>query len=183
MTTDRMRAMWRSAHTAVPGVPRWARIAALTIPFTVLPSGIWRLPAAFRDGSSFGERLYIVCLSVGAEAIAFTALGLIAGWGERFPRWIPGLRGRRVPTAAAVVPAALGAVFLTILWTAAFSGIFAGQTWGGEPLPAEFPTQGGTLEAVIFYACYLPLLLWGPLLAAVAYAFHRRRRASVLSSS
>lgn len=171
-----MRTAWRSAHTAVPGVPRWARIAALTIPFTVLPSGIWRLPAAFRDGASFGERLYIVWLSVLTEAIALTAVGLIAGWGERFPRWIPGLRGRGVPTAAAVVPAALGAVFLTVLWTATFAGIFAGETWGGEPLPADFPTQGGTLAAVIFYACYLPLLLWGPLLAAVAYAYLRRRR-------
>ena len=31
--------------------------------------------------------------------------GLIRPWGERFPRWVPVLRGRRVPVALAVVPA------------------------------------------------------------------------------
>lgn len=148
----------------------------LAIPFTVLPSGLWRLPAAFRDGSSFGESLYIVCLSIVAEAVAFTAVGLIAGWGERFPRWMPWLRGRRVPTAMAVAPAASGALFLTVLWPYAFAGVFAGVGLNGEPLSADFPTQGGWWEAAIFYACYLPLLLWGPLLAAVTYAYYRRRR-------
>jgi hypothetical protein len=28
---------------------------------------------------------------------------------------------------------------------------------------------------VLFYACYLPLLLWAPLLAAVTIDFYRRR--------
>jgi hypothetical protein len=53
----------------------------------------------------------------------------------------------------------------------------SGRLTGCVPLPADFPTQGGTPAAVIFYVCYLPLLLWGPLLAAVAYAYHRRRQA------
>ncbi|MEV4497033.1 hypothetical protein AB0J84_15175 [Micromonospora arborensis] len=175
---SRLRTAWRAAHAPVVGVPRWARIAAYLIPFTVLPSGLWRLPVAFRDDVGLDGRAYLVCLSIVAELIAFAAVGLIAGWGERFPRWIPGLAGRRVPTPAALVPATLGATVLTVLWTAAFARIFAGVTMGGTPLPADFPTQGGAWEAAIFYACYLPLLLWGPLLAAVAYAYHRRRQGS-----
>ncbi|MBG0831699.1 hypothetical protein HS041_28635 [Planomonospora sp. ID67723] len=176
MVTGRLRTAWRAAHAPVPGVPRWARLAAYAVPFTVLPSSLWRLPLVFRDGVGFGERAYIVSLSVVSELVAFTAVGLVAAWGERFPRWIPGLRGRTVPTPVAVIPAALGAVVLTALWTYAFVTVPAGVTLGGEPIPADFPTQAGGWEAAIFYLCYLPLLLWGPLLAAVTYAYHQRRR-------
>ncbi|MFF5207096.1 hypothetical protein [Streptosporangium sp. NPDC000396] len=175
-TTGRLRTVWRAAHAPVAGVPRWARIAAFAVPFTVLPSSLWRLPAAFDDGFPLGERVYIAFLSILSELVAFTAVGLVATWGERFPRWIPGLRGRRVPTSAAVIPAALGAVVLTVLWTAAFVTHFSGVTLRGEPIPANFPTQAGGWKAAIFYVCYLPLLLWGPLLATVTYAYHRRRR-------
>jgi hypothetical protein len=176
VTTGRVRTAWRAAHTPVAGVPRWARIAAFAVPFTVLPSSLWRLPAAFEDGRGVGERAYIVFLSILSELVAFTAVGLVATWGERFPRWIPGLRGRTVPMRAAVVPATLGAVGLTVLWTTAFITQFAGVTLRGEPIPADFPTQAGGWEATIFYLCYLPLLLWGPLLAAATYAYHRCRR-------
>jgi hypothetical protein len=176
VTTGRVRTAWRAAHAPVAGVPRWARIAAFAVPFTVLPSSLWRLPAAFDGGIGIGERAYVVFLSILSELVAFTAVGLVATWGERFPRWIPGLRGRTVPTRAAVIPATLGAVVLTVLWTAAFITQFAGVTLRGEPIPADFPTQAGGWEAAIFYICYLPLLLWGPLLAAVTYAYHRRRR-------
>ncbi|GIH79544.1 hypothetical protein Plo01_59730 [Planobispora longispora] len=176
MAAGRLRAAWRAAHAPVPGVPGWARIAAYAVPLAVLPSGLWRLPLVFRDGVGFGERAYIVSLSVVSELAAFAAVGLIAAWGERFPRWIPRLRGRRVPTPAAVVPAALGAVVLTVLWTYAFVVVPAGVALDGEPVPPDFPTRAGGWETVIFYLCYLPLLLWGPLLAAVTYAYHRRRR-------
>ncbi|MEU8330354.1 hypothetical protein [Micromonospora sp. NPDC048839] len=175
-TSDRLAGAWRKAHAPVAGVPRWARVAAYLIPFTVLPSGLWRLPTGLRDGTGFGGWAYLICLSIGAELIAFTAVGLIAAWGERFPRWIPWLGGRRVPTPAALIPATLGATVLTVLWTSAFIRIPVGVTMGGTPLPPDFPTQGGVWEARIFYACYLPLLLWGPLLAAVAYAYYRRRQ-------
>lgn len=40
-------------------------------------------------------------------------LGLIQRWGEVFPRWMIGLRGRRVPPMLAVIPAALVAVLVT----------------------------------------------------------------------
>ncbi|MFF0153322.1 hypothetical protein [Micromonospora sp. NPDC005203] len=151
-------------------------MTAYVIPFTVLPSGLWRLPAGLGDGTGLDGWAYLICLSIVAELIAFTAVGLVAAWGEQFPRWIPWLGGRRVPTPAALIPATLGATVLTVLWTSAFIRIFAGVTMRGTPLPPDFPTQGGAWEAAIFYACYLPLLLWGPLLAAVSYAYYRWRR-------
>ncbi|MFI0356883.1 hypothetical protein [Actinomadura sp. 9N407] len=191
VTVGRVRTAWRGAHAPVAGVPRWARIAAYTVPLTVLPSGLWRiagitfhLPIDINEGghgsgdlpSWLPMELYVVLLSVLSELLAFTAIGLIARWGEVFPRWIPGLGGRRVPTRAVVVTAALGAAVLTVVWTVGFVALFAGVTVTGEPTPADFPTQAGGWQAAIFYLCYLPLLLWGPLLAAVTFAYHRRRR-------
>ncbi|MBC9716186.1 hypothetical protein H9Y04_26975 [Streptomyces sp. TRM66268-LWL] len=186
--SGRMRAAWKRAHTPVPGVPRWARIAAYAIPFTVLPSGAWRiLTVVFHvgDEATHGRGqlpdwlpgpVYIVALSVLSELLAFTAVGLIAAWGEVVPRWIPLLGGRRVPPLAALVPAALGAVVLTALWTAAFVTELSGVTLQGRPLPADSPTVAlHGWELAFFHATYLPLLLWGPLLAAVCFAYGRRR--------
>ncbi|MFI6521992.1 hypothetical protein ACIBF1_41025 [Spirillospora sp. NPDC050679] len=181
----RLRAAWRSAHAPAPGVPRWARTAALAVPFTVLPSGLWRIVTVVADedgGAKSGDlpswlpvEVYVVLLSVVSELLAFTAVGLVAVWGERFPRWVPGLRGRRVPTAAAVVPAALGAALLTVMWTATAVTEFAGVTLDGEPVPADYPGRAGGWEAAVFYLTYAPLVLWGPLLAAVTWAYARRR--------
>ncbi|GAB3668503.1 hypothetical protein GCM10027589_35010 [Actinocorallia lasiicapitis] len=185
--TGRLRAAWDSAHAPVSGVPRWARIAAYAIPFTVLPSGLWRIAAVVfevdGDGAHGTGQLpswlpglgYVIALSVFSELVAFTGIGLVARWGEVFPRWIPFVGGRRVPAKAAVIPASVGAVVLTVLWTAAWVTDFAGVTLRGEPTPADFPSQAGGWEAAMYYVCYLPLLLWGPLLAVVTYAYHRRR--------
>ncbi|MFC9294895.1 hypothetical protein ACFTWH_14680 [Streptomyces sp. NPDC057011] len=181
-----MRAAWKAAHEPVAGVPRWARIAAYAIPFTVLPSGLWRLGLLFVDhaGADTGQlpewlpiEVYVVILSVVSELLAFTAVGLVAAWGEVVPRWIPVLGGRRVPRAAAAVPAALGALALTALWTvlAAVTQV-AGTTLLGDPIPADFPSEVGGWTALWFYVCYAPLVLWGPLLGVVTVAYWRRRR-------
>ncbi|WP_430784233.1 hypothetical protein [Actinoplanes sp. G11-F43] len=162
-------------HTAVAGVPRWAGVAAYAVPLVVLPSGLWRLGAVFERDTSVGEGVYVVALSVVSELLAFTAVGLVAEWGERFPSWIPGLRGRRVPVAAALIPAVTGALLLTALWTFTFFQDLTGTTLNGEPLPAEYPGLAGGWEGAVFYLCYLPLLLWGPLLGVAAWGYYRRR--------
>ena len=180
----RLRTAWAAAHAPVPGVRRWTRIAAYAVPLTVLPSSLWRVAVLFDESTAektgnlpvwLPLPVYVVLLSVFSELVAFTAVGLIAAWGEAVPRWIPLVRGRRVPTAAAAVPAALGAVLLTVLWTAAFVADAAGVTLRGDPAPRDFPTAAGGWEAAVFYACYVPLLAWGPLLAAVTVAYVRRR--------
>lgn len=182
----RFGAAWKAAHAPVAGVPRWARVAAYAVPLTVLPSGIWRLGLLFVDHSEADSgqlpdwlplEVYVVLLSVVSELLAFTAVGLVAAWGEVVPRWIPVLGGRRIPVAAAAVPAALGAVVLTALWTvlAAVTQV-AGTTLQGDPVPADFPSEAGGWTAAWFYVCYVPLVLWGPLLGVVTVAYWRRRR-------
>ncbi|AIG80576.1 Conserved putative membrane protein [Amycolatopsis japonica] len=185
----RLRAAWHNAHAPVPGVPRWARIAAYAIPFVVLPSGLWRIMTVvfhIGDDATHGSGqlpswlpgpVYIVGLSVVSELLAFTAIGLIASWGEVVPRWIPWLGGRRVRPLAAILPAALGATILTVLWTTAFVTGMSGLTIQGDPLPADYPANAmHGWQLAFFELTYVPLLLWGPLLAAVCFAYWRRRR-------
>ncbi|WP_327351334.1 hypothetical protein [Streptomyces sp. NBC_01304] len=175
--TGRIRAAWRAAHEPVDGVSRRIQLAAYAVPFAVLPSSIWRLPAAFDGGITPGERAYVVVLSVVSELIAFTAIGLIARWGEVVPRWIPFLGGRRIPAKAVLVPAALGATLLTLLWTVLTTVTeLMGTTIRGDDLPADFPSQAGGLEAAWYHVCYTPLILWGPLLAVLTVAYAKRRR-------
>ncbi|KAA6223470.1 hypothetical protein CP973_17440 [Streptomyces albofaciens JCM 4342] len=175
----RLRAAWRSAHDPVPGVSRRIRLTAFAVPFTVLPAGIWRLPAAFDEGIGPAERLYIISLTVFSEILAFTAFGLIARWGEVFPRWIPFLRGRRVPMTAAVVPATIGASILTLVFTLLFTvSEIRGTTFQGDGLPAGSPSLTTGWEAAWYYFCYAPLALWGPLLAVLTVAYCKRRRAA-----
>ncbi|MBO8194982.1 hypothetical protein ITI46_25490 [Streptomyces oryzae] len=174
----RLRAAWRVAHEPVAGVSRRTRLAACAVPLAVLPSSLWRLPAAFDRGIGAGERAYVVFLSVLSEVLAFTAYGLIARWGEVFPGWIPLLRGRRVPVKAAVVPAATGAALLTFLFTLLAPVAEAmGTTVRGDDLPGDSPTEVGGWATASFYVCYTPLILWGPLLAVLTVAYVKRRRA------
>ncbi|MFD8544529.1 hypothetical protein [Streptomyces sp. NPDC059649] len=174
----RLRAAWQAAHLPVAGVSRRIQLAAYTMPYTVLPAGIWRLLAAFDRGIPLGERAYIVFLSVLSETLAFTGIGLIARWGEVFPRWIPVLRGRRIPPMAVVVPAALGATILTLVFTLLFPvSEIRGTTLQGNALSADSPSLATGWEAAWYYVCYAPLSLWGPLLTVLTVAYWRRRRA------
>ncbi|WP_051852616.1 hypothetical protein [Streptomyces aureocirculatus] len=175
--TGRLRAAWGAAHEPAPGVSRRLQLTAYAVPLAVLPSSVWRLPAAFDDRISLGERMYIPSLSAVSELLAFATIGLIARWGEVFPRWIPRLRGRRVPTKVAVVPAALGATILTLMFTVlAIVNEIQGTTIRGDDLSDDFPGEAGGWESAWFYICYAPLLLWGPLLAVLTVAYHKRRR-------
>lgn len=188
------RKAWKAAHEPVAGVPRWARIAAYAIPLVVLPSSIWRILAvAFHvplmDMSAAGSdtngslpgwftiELYVVLLSLASETLAFSAIGLVARWGEVFPRWMPRLGGRRVPVMAAVIPAALGSVALTLLWTWATVMAMLGRTLQGES-SSGYPFAEYDWQFVVASAAYVPLIAWGPLLAAVTIAYYRRRNAS-----
>ncbi|MEU6180173.1 hypothetical protein [Streptomyces coeruleorubidus] len=173
----RLRATWQAAHQPAAGVSRRMRLAAYAVPLAVLPSSIWRLPAAFDDGIALGERAYVLSLSIVSELFAFTAIGLIARWGEVFPGWVPFLRGRRVPTMAGVIPAAIGATTLILLFTLLFSvAEIRGTTIRGAELPDSYPSRAGGWEAAWFYLCYAPLILWGPLLAVLTVAYWQRRR-------
>lgn len=110
-------------------VPRWAMRLAHALPLLLLPACLWRLPFALhftmrqeaREGSPPAYRLsipYVLGLSVLTEVVAILTIGLVRGWGETAPAWIPFTGGRRVRPMAAVVPAVLGGLILTLLFTA-----------------------------------------------------------------
>lgn len=185
-----IRSAWAGAHAPVAGVPRWARLVAYAIPFTVLPSSLWRISVctlhlpiarpALDIGSSSGIQglplaAYVVILSVVSELLAFTAVGLVARWGEVFPRWIPVLRGRRVPVLGAVVPAAAGATFLTLLWTWVAVTYLLGRRIDGSVTTGVRPLGFDDWQGWIAVVAYAPLILWGPLLGAVTFSYWRRR--------
>ena len=107
--------------------------------------------------------LWISALLVG---LGLLTLGLVRRWGEVVPEWVPGLGGRRIPRRAAIIPAATGAIALTLLWLSVFSST-------GEIFD-EFGVHGAA--RVVVFACYAPLLLWGPLLGAVTVSYARRTR-------
>ncbi|MFF5171585.1 hypothetical protein ACFY3U_02990 [Micromonospora sp. NPDC000089] len=96
-----------------------------------------------------------------AVAGAILTLGLVRPWGERFPRWMVGLAGRRVPTMLAVVPATVVALAVT-----------AGSL-GLVTAPRFWELTGGLSLTT------LPMLLWpvwGVALAVATYAYRLRRR-------
>lgn len=166
---------------ALPGVPRWAWVAAHIVPLTTVPSGLWRLALGLGVPVGFSGELaelyaapgwitpYVIVLSLLAEGLALLTLGLVEPWGERVPERVPRIGGRPIPTLAAVVPAALGAVLITTInWTSA--AMWFGPENNGDPdAPHGF-------AGFVMAASYAPLLAWGPLLGAVTVAYYVRRR-------
>jgi hypothetical protein len=183
-----IRGAWAAAHGAVAGVPRWARLAAYAIPFTLLPSSLWRIAAytfhaPIADGPTHAPsglpgiplELYVVLLSIVSELAAFTSFGLIARWGEMVPRWVPALGGRSVPLRPTVIAGALGAAVLTLLWTSVAVHFALGQRIDGTPRSALAPLNFHDWRGVLAVVAYTPLVLWGPLLAVATVAYYGRR--------
>ena len=102
-------------------------------------------------------------LALGALGGAVLTLGLAQRWGEVFPRWLPGLRGRRVPPALAIVPASVVAVAVTS---------------AGLTVDRLLLTRSGTLPTEDLGALVpmVPWPLWGVALGAATLAYHLRRR-------
>ncbi|WP_246088250.1 hypothetical protein [Nocardioides albertanoniae] len=71
------------------------------------------------------------------------------------------------------VPAMLGAVTLTVLWTVAI---------GRAPFGDFFDYFSSPWTKALVAVCYLPLLAWGPLLAALTMSYYRRRSSEGASS-
>jgi hypothetical protein len=162
------------------------RLARL-ITVLVLPSGVWRvclalgLPMGIRavaGVSSAGglvrgwQAAPILSLTALSECVALLSLGLVRPWGEVFWDRLPFVGGRRVSPVAATAAAGTGAVILTVLWIAATVNFFRLTVFGAPR--HGFVFVNGWWEA-LFIACYVPLLLWGPLLLVLARAYYRRR--------
>ena len=123
------------------------------IPLGISPS-LLRLVRTELMGNAAG----LASVAIGG---AMLTLGLVRPWGEVFPRWIPLLRGRRVPLSLAIVPAS----FVALLTFAAGPGIARTVLRDGLP-------EGD-------WSAWLPALLWpfwGIGLGAATLAYYYRRR-------
>ena len=149
---------------------RWGRVAALVAAVCALPYFAlrmlwltpWPLDLTPADLAASPEtRLHGLLLGLAALAGAVLTLGLISRWGEVWPRWMPVVRGRAVPVAAAVVPGTLVAVLITA---------------AAVPMAIQAISEGSYGMLVIF-----PFWLWGPALgvAVLGYTWRRRGRAAV----
>ena len=157
------------------GVPAWAERVAHAIPLVVLPVGIWRLPIGFGYGMG-GEPMppawynapYVIGLTILTEILALLSFGLVRRWGEVVPHWVPRLGGRRIPPAAAIIPATLGGLFFTALCV---HWLYEAATAGTAAWPYD---EGWDVLAMAMSGL---MNLWGPLLLVLTYAYYRRRRA------
>jgi hypothetical protein len=153
---------------------RWAVGVALVAPgYYAATRYAWALgipwgmsPTALRAGQEAGTWVSGLFLATFGLVGGLLMLGLVQRWGEVFPRWMPGLAGRRVPIALAVVPAAVVAVLLTV------GGITMWASYGSMAAAAAATDQA-------LWVLVGPLLLfpvWGVALAAAALAYYLRRR-------
>jgi len=93
-------------------------------------------------------------------------LGLVRPWGERFPRWMPGVAGRPVPVAAAAVP---GGIVAAVLCTSAVPMLHdLTLTGAGSGLGVDSVVDRVAM-AVVF-----PFWLWGPMLALAVWGYATR---------
>ncbi|MFD0167934.1 hypothetical protein ACFVJH_27905 [Streptomyces decoyicus] len=164
-----------TTKTELP-VPAWANRVAHAIPLVALPVCVWRLPVIGHGmggeplSPTVGHIAYVVALSVLSEIAALLSFGLVRDWGERVPAWVPRLRGKRIPPAAALVPATAGGLVLTAIlgvW------LYDALTFGPEAWPYA---PGWNVLAMTVSGL---MNLWGPLVLILAYAYHRRRVTAV----
>lgn len=174
---DRLDAMSIDVSASSREAPsRWVRAAAHAAVLTTLPAGLWRIATALGVPVGYGPEVLrevydvpgwgsatIIGISVVQEALALLTLGLVRSWGEVVPRRLPLFGGRRVPAMAVVVPAAAGALVLTVV------GVGQLLLWGG----ADHGQLSDTGRTVMGF-CYLPMVLWGPLLGVATASYYRR---------
>ncbi|WP_144057005.1 hypothetical protein [Micromonospora lupini] len=157
---------------------RWAYVAvALPVVGWAVPHGLWVLGVPFgiperqlteiQRGLSTGTGVAITLIPPLAGLLV---LGLVQRWGQQFPRWVPGLRGRPVPRLLALIPA--GAVALTLVTYGVLSGgIVVGRLVTGE-LPWSDVVQEWAVAATL-----LVFLGWGVALGVTTTGYARATRA------
>ncbi len=160
---------------------RWARWAAWTAIACVVPSGVWRIAVGVGVDLGWSQRqlelqqmpgagtVYVIALTVLSLAAAGMTVALVRPWSERFPAWVPLVGGRPIPLSVVLTVSIMGAI--TVFTICVMSVV----TWDRV---SGFADQPGSGWAVLMAACYLPALLWGPLLLIVTGEHWWRRRSS-----
>ncbi|MGW0517559.1 hypothetical protein [Crossiella sp. NPDC003009] len=112
-----------------------------------------------REGQENG--LWIAGAGLGTFAAlgGLLTLGLVYPWGEVYPFWVPGLRGKRVRPLAAIIPA----TFVAVIVTAAGLGVFL-----------RMVGRVGFTEFIVNPMTFFPF--WGLALGGATVAYFLRRR-------
>jgi len=158
---------------------RWARWAAWTAIACVVPSGVWRIAVGVGVDLGWSQRqlelqqmpgagtVYVIALTVLSLAAAGMTVALVRPWSERFPAWVPLVGGRPIPLSVVLTVSIMGTI--AVLAVCVMSVVNWDRVSG-------FADQPGSGWAVLMAACYLPALLWGPLLLIVTGEHWWRRR-------
>jgi hypothetical protein len=161
-----------AAWTAPAAAARWGRWAvavAIAVPLLyALTRYAWLLRIPLGVDGEFLDDLHTDggawaggwLASFGVIGAVLT-LGLVRPWGERFPRWMLGMAGRRVPVPLAVVPASL----VSVLVTSAGIGLLS--------QPKLYDWLGDGAWSLLPQALWP---VWGAALAAATLAYYLRRR-------
>lgn len=159
-----------------PQRPSWLILCAWAAFLSVIPSAFWRvamimgwLPGTseFREQElapgAIGAYLYVYALSIVQLGFGFLSVGLVRPWGERLFGW-------RIPRVLPTLAGLLGGLVVTWLFNVA---MVSAVVFGHRP-------DGGTISGwplAVMVWCYLPLLLWGPLVVMSACGYWWARRA------
>lgn len=158
-TSPEAAARWGMAATCVAVVVPLLYAATRLAWAAGIPLGITE--TFLRNGQAIGMWKAGAALAAVAIAGAWLTIGLVRPWGEVFPRWIPLLRGRRVPPFVAIAPAAA----MSCLFVAA--GLGAVGAFVQDGLPED---GWGTTAPLLLWP------VWGLALATATLAYHYRRR-------
>ncbi|MBA2534804.1 MAG: hypothetical protein H0V21_07320 [Rubrobacter sp.] len=168
---------WRTPAAAAKW-GRWAVSVAVIVPVLyAVTRWAWALGIPLGISEEFlreGQEIGLWWAGAGLATIAVggavLTLGLVQKWGEVFPRWIPFLRGGRVPIPLAVFPASVVSVLVTDAGL-----MFVRLTLTGK---LGVILGEGVLGARNWAALAPELLwpLWGAALAAATLAYYYRRR-------
>lgn len=170
-TADACGNCGRDGHTDGSRLVRWGKPAVIVAVVTPLiyctTRWIWAFGVNFgMDQKTFDEMYASGLLFAGAALAtmgalgALLTLGLVQRWGEVFPRWMIGVRGKRVPPMLAVVPATVVAVLVT--------------SAGSMYIRMAFVTGVEGRWVTNMPETLWPV--WGAALFVAALSYHRRRR-------
>jgi hypothetical protein len=172
----------RCRHPRTDGprsMPRWVRgwayagCAAPVLGFTV-PHALWLLGVPFGIAEDDFRKLQqelnlslviLLALVIAPSLGGLLTLGLAHRWGQVFPRWTPGLTGRRVPRLLALIPAGVVALALISYGLIGLGmiteALFAGRTTWSE-LRSGWAVAGTEVA----------FLAWGVALGVATLGYH-----------
>ncbi|MEV4222438.1 hypothetical protein [Nonomuraea sp. NPDC049725] len=162
-------------HTlpALASTPRWAYAAA----YTAVAGCAIRVAAQAVVG--FGETphedgwMMLVFEAAFLLGGTLLPLALVHRWGRIWPRWVPGLAGRRVPRPLVLWPGAGVSAGLVAYFGAGLGQMVSERLNGRNPFP---PQDGLALPEAFFWVSVPAYLVWGAGMAVAAISYALRTR-------